>query len=121
MSTGNEPVNASNVRALWDYLWGGGTLKSLRKALGLGDTLGVLPPECGGTGVTYADGNMYAYFDTIPTLYAGTSVKRVVHQSAKEIDENAFKDCTKLTEVVAPSVTKIGGSAFSGCTSLASF
>lgn len=89
--------------------------------MGLGDTLGVLPPECGGTGVTYADGNMYAYFDTIPTLYAGTSVKRVVHQSAKEIDENAFKDCTKLTEVVAPSVTKIGDSAFSGCASLTSF
>lgn len=52
MATGNEPVSANNVRALWNHLWGGGTLKSLRKALGLGDTLGVLPPECGGTGKT---------------------------------------------------------------------
>ena len=34
---------------------GGGTLKSLRKALGLGDTLGVLPVECGGTGASSAE------------------------------------------------------------------
>lgn len=34
---------------------GGGTLKSLRKALGLGDTLGVLPVESGGTGASSAE------------------------------------------------------------------
>ena len=51
MPTGNEPVSAKNVKALWNHLWGG-TLKSLRKAMGLGDTLGVLPVECGGTGKT---------------------------------------------------------------------
>lgn len=52
MATGNELSTSSNVRALWQNLWGGGTLRALRKAMGLGDTLGALPPENGGTGMT---------------------------------------------------------------------
>lgn len=40
---------ASNIKALWTD---GGALRLLRKGMGLGDTLGVLPPENGGTGTT---------------------------------------------------------------------
>ncbi len=39
---------------------GGGTLKSLRKALGLGDALGVLPVECGGTGKSLSTDRLVA-------------------------------------------------------------
>ena len=41
---------ASNVRSLWGYLWSGSSLRAMRKAMGLGDTLGALPKENGGTG-----------------------------------------------------------------------
>lgn len=56
MATGSEQTTSGNVKALWAHLWGGGTLRALRKAMGLGDTLGALPPENGGTGSTNAQG-----------------------------------------------------------------
>ena len=52
MATGQEPASAANVRALYQRMSGGGVapswisdLKELRKEMGLGDTLGVLPIE----------------------------------------------------------------------------
>ena len=52
MATGQEPVSAANIRALYQKMAGGGVdsswisdLKELRKEMGLGDTLGVLPIE----------------------------------------------------------------------------
>lgn len=49
MATGKELVSASNIKTI---LRDGSVLKALRRRMGLGDTLGVLPPECGGTGST---------------------------------------------------------------------
>lgn len=48
-----RPSAASNVKALVTRPEG---LKSIRKNMGLGDTLGALPVENGGTGCTDADG-----------------------------------------------------------------
>ena len=52
MATGQEPVSAANAKALYQKIAGGGVapswisdLKELRKEMGLGDTLGVLPIE----------------------------------------------------------------------------
>lgn len=52
MATGGEPASAGNVKAFYEMLKNGGVsegfikdLKALRKAMGLGDTLGVLPIE----------------------------------------------------------------------------
>lgn len=52
MATGQEPASAANIRALYKKMAGGGVapswisdLKALRKEMGLGDTLGVLPIE----------------------------------------------------------------------------
>lgn len=52
MATGGEPASAGNIKAFYEMLKNGGVsegfikdLKALRKAMGLGDTLGVLPIE----------------------------------------------------------------------------
>ena len=47
--TGREKVSLLNGRALWQHITGGGA-QAIRAAMGLGDTLGPLQPECGGTG-----------------------------------------------------------------------
>lgn len=46
------PASVQNIRAMVRDV---GFLRALRKAMGLGDTLGALPSECGGTGVTSVD------------------------------------------------------------------
>lgn len=52
MATGGESASAGNIKAFYEMLKNGGVsegfikdLKALRKAMGLGDTLGVLPIE----------------------------------------------------------------------------
>ena len=45
-------VKGHNIKALWDSIWNSTMLKKLRKAMGLGDTLGALPIANGGTGET---------------------------------------------------------------------
>ena len=59
---GKEKVSMSNIKELFKYLHGGGA-QALRKALGLGDTLGVLPIANGGTGGTVKtdDTQIYNY------------------------------------------------------------
>ena len=49
--TGREKASLLNGRALWQHITGGGA-QAIRAAMGLGDTLGPLQPECGGTGST---------------------------------------------------------------------
>lgn len=57
-----------------------------------------------------------------PDLFAGKEVTAVLLSSfITEIPNGAFKNCTALTEIVAPGVTSIGAEAFSGCTSLSEF
>lgn len=51
--TGKEKASLNNIKALWKHITGGGA-QSIRKAMGLGDTLGALPIENGGTGATNA-------------------------------------------------------------------
>lgn len=53
MATGGEPASAGNVKAFYETLRNGGVsegfikdLKALRKAMGLGDTLGKVPMDC---------------------------------------------------------------------------
>lgn len=46
---GKEKTSLSNTREFWKYILGGGA-QAIRKAMGLGDTLGPLPVENGGTG-----------------------------------------------------------------------
>ncbi len=53
MATGKEPVNAGNAKAFYELLKNGGVsegfikdLQALRKAMGLGDTLGKVPMDC---------------------------------------------------------------------------
>lgn len=53
--SGKEKTSLLNIRELWQYLTGGGA-QALRKAMGLGDTLGALPIANGGTGATNKDG-----------------------------------------------------------------
>lgn len=48
---GKEKTSLSNTREFWKYILGGGA-QAIRKAMGLGDTLGPLPVENGGTGNT---------------------------------------------------------------------
>ena len=48
-ATGTERTTARNIKALFSR---GTFLRWLRKGMGLGDTLGPLPPEAGGTGRT---------------------------------------------------------------------
>ena len=47
-----------------------------------------------------------------------TAITEVVAPSCTYIGEFAFRGCTALTEVVAPSCTSIGESAFRSCTAL---
>lgn len=42
-------ASAQNIKAM---LEDGDVLRMIRRRMGLGDTLGALPPECGGTGIT---------------------------------------------------------------------
>lgn len=53
MAAGSEPASAGNVKAFYEALKNGGVsegfikdLKALRKAMGLGDTLGKVPMDC---------------------------------------------------------------------------
>ena len=53
MATGGEPASAGNIKAFYEMLKNGGVsegfikdLKALRKAMGLGDTLGKVPMDC---------------------------------------------------------------------------
>lgn len=53
MATGGEPASAGNVKAFYETLRNGGVsegfikdLRALRKAMGLGDTLGKVPMDC---------------------------------------------------------------------------
>ena len=53
MATGGEPASAGNIKAFYETLRNGGVsegfikdLKALRKAMGLGDTLGKVPMDC---------------------------------------------------------------------------
>lgn len=71
-------ASAQNIRAM---LEDGDVLRMIRRRMGLGDTLGVLPPECGGTGTTegvdigkaYPVGSVYmSVVDADPsTLFGG--------------------------------------------------
>ncbi len=59
--------------------------------------------------------------DVIRCPVGNTSASHTLPETAVQIDDYAFYNCTALTSVVIPdTVTTIGGSAFRGCTSLAS-
>ncbi|MGI6644440.1 MAG: leucine-rich repeat domain-containing protein [Bacilli bacterium] len=47
------------------------------------------------------------------SAFENTGLTKFEHYKAYEIDENAFKDCKKLSEVIIPSVKKIKEGAFS--------
>lgn len=54
--------------------------------------------------------------------FNGKAVKTVMlSEYITEIPDGAFKNCTSLETVIAPSVTSIGKEAFAGCTSLKKF
>ena len=83
------------------------------------------------TAIHVAEDNS-AYSDLLGVLYtknktsliaypAGISGEFTIPNSVTNIEENAFGDCSLLTEVTIPkNVTRIGDSAFEGCTMLAS-
>ena len=62
----------------------------------------------------------YYYYDEVPwTEYRGEIKKLVLGEGITEIAEEAFRDCTALTEVTIPAgVTKLGDMAFLTCSSL---
>lgn len=75
---GKEKTSLLNIRELWQYLTGGGA-QALRKAMGLGDTLGVLPEPNGGTGIT----NFDAYVKGLVN-----AAKSELQQQISEISDN---------------------------------
>ena len=76
--SGKEKTSLLNIRELWQYLTGGGA-QALRKAMGLGDTLGVLPELNGGTGIT----NFDAYVKGLVN-----AAKSELQQQISEISDN---------------------------------
>lgn len=76
--SGREKTSLLNIRELWQYLTGGGA-QALRKAMGLGDTLGVLPELNGGTGITNFDAYVKSLVNT---------AKSELQQQISEISDN---------------------------------
>ena len=68
---GKEKSSLNNIKELFQYLHGGGA-QALRKALGLGDTLGVLPEANGGTNRTDFDAYVKSLIDAAKTELQGS-------------------------------------------------
>ena len=52
---------------------------------------------------------------TIGGAFEGCGLKTVTLSLVSSIPSNTFKNCTRLTEVIAPNVTEIRANAFNGC------
>lgn len=68
---GKEKSSLNNIKEFFQYLHGGGA-QALRKALGLGDTLGVLPEANGGTNRTDFDEYVKSLIDAAKTELQGS-------------------------------------------------
>lgn len=126
-----RPSAASNVKALVTQPEG---LKSIRKNMGLGDTLGALPVENGGTGSVSVEGVRrlvlgkstvdefveFAQRLTYDTWPAGISAYATSANldGVKTIANEAFLNVDTLRSVRSKTVASIGNGAFSGCRSL---
>ena len=126
-----RPSAASNVKALVTQPQG---LKFVRKNMGLGDTLGALPVENGGTGSVSVEGvrrlvlgkptieefvefSQRLTYDTWPAGISGNATSANL-DGVKAIAKEAFSNVDTLRSVRSNTVANIGSSAFSGCTSL---
>lgn len=109
-------ASAANIKAM---LEDGDVLRMIRRRMGLGDTLGALPPECGGTGATSAAQGVGQRIER-EIWPKGISDKavRAVLPGVKVIEQLAFDGCATLREVDMPDVETIGSSAFSNCKAL---
>ena len=68
---------------------------------------------------TLAPGYTIGYLEQEPQLEAGKTVKEVVSEGVKEIKSNAFKGCSKLSELTIPnSCVKIGEGILTDCIKL---
>lgn len=111
-------ASAQNIKAM---LEDADVLRMIRRRMGLGDTLGALPPECGGTGTTSPSAGVGQRIEreVWPAGVSDGAVKAVL-PGIKAIAEGAFRGCSTLREVQMPDVESIGTEAFSECTTLAS-
>ncbi|MBQ1312037.1 MAG: leucine-rich repeat domain-containing protein [Blautia sp.] len=115
------------------YGWTSSTAQSYANAAGIRfASLGSLSGRCGdnvfytldpvtGTLHITGSGEMWDYFDSIPSPFHGSSQIRsvVIEDGVTAVGEKDFSDCTALESVTIPdSVTFLGAFAFSGCVRL---
>lgn len=73
-----------------------------------------IPKEVAGRTVTRIDNNAFNNNQNIKTV--------IISNGVKQIGKDAFKDCTKLTEVTVPaSIQRLNGAPFEGCNSMKIF
>lgn len=130
MSNADKKVTVGNIKAflreLRKIFMPLTTPQELRAAMGLGDTLGPLEEEYGGTG----DGSFndavtamgarnigYAYV-AASEFYSKPQIKTFRDAGAGYVGVSAFYNCTGLEEVDLPSCSFVGSNAFDHCSSL---
>ena len=104
------------------------TPQELRAAMGLGDTLGPLEEEYGGTGGSGLEEAVSSYTPSRNITYNGigasefagsTSIVAFEDKAAPSIGSKAFQGSTLLERVSFPACATVGANAFEECTALA--
>ena len=131
MGNSDKKVTIGNIKAFFDALKTRfmplQTPQELRSAMGLGDTLGPLGVEYGGTGKADLEDAVSPYTPTRNITYNGigasefsgnSSIVAFEDKAAPSIGEKAFQGSALLKRVSFPACATVGASAFADCTAL---